>query len=69
MNWLPSIFRRRELLDDLSEEMRLHIEERAEQLKREGLSPSEAQRQARVAFGNLTLVHERSRQVWQWPTL
>jgi hypothetical protein len=68
MQWIPDIFRRR-LFDDLSEEMRLHVEERVEQLKREGLSQQEAQRQARISFGNLALVEERSREVWQWPTL
>jgi predicted permease len=69
MNWIPRIFRRRSLFDDLSEEMRLHLEERVEQLTREGLSPQEAERQARIAFGNLAVVEERSRAVWQWPTL
>jgi len=69
MNWIPGIFRRSKLYDDLSEEMSLHIEERVEQLTREGLSPQEAERQARISFGNLTLVEERSREVWQWPTL
>ena len=38
MNWIPSIFRRRRLFDELSEEMRLHLEERVEQLMREGMS-------------------------------
>ena len=69
MNWMPTLFRRRKLFDDLSEEMRLHIEERVEQLKGEGMSPKEAERQARIAFGNLARVEERSREVWQWPTL
>jgi len=69
MNWIPNIFRRRGLYTDLSEEIRLHIEERAEQLMREGTSPAEAQRKARVAFGNHTNIEERSREVWQWPTL
>jgi predicted permease len=69
MSWIPGIFRRHKLYDDLSEEMRLHIEEHVEQLKREGLSPQEAKRQARISFGNLALVEERSREVWQWPTL
>ena len=69
MNWIPSIFRRRKLYDDLSEEIRLHIEERTEQLMREGMSPKEAAREARLAFGNRTLLEERSREVWQWPTL
>jgi len=69
MNWISRIFRRRTLQDDLSEEIRLHIEERAEQLIREGMSPTEAERQARIAFGSRTLFEERSREVWQWPTL
>src|SRR5271154_4882664 len=69
MNWIPNLFRRRKLYNDLSEEMRLHIEERAEQLMREGISPTEAARQARLAFGNRTYLEERSREVWQWPTL
>jgi predicted permease len=67
LNWIPSFFRRPPD-NDLSEEMRLHIEERAEQLQREGLSPEEAERQARIAFGNPTVIEERSREVWQWPT-
>ena len=69
MNWMPNIFRRRELYDDLSEEIRLHIQERTEQLIREGVSAEEAERQARVAFGNQTLLEEHSRAVWQWPRL
>ncbi len=35
----------------------------------EGSSRAEAERRARVAFGNVSLVEERSRAVWQWPTL
>lgn len=69
MNGVPGSFRRRKLFDDLSEEMRLHLEERIEHLIGEGLSPQEARRQARVAFGNLTTIEERSHEVWQWPTI
>jgi predicted permease len=69
VNWIPNIFRRREIYDDLSEEIRLHIEERAEQLMRQGMSALEAAREARKAFGNQTLLEERSREVWHWPTL
>ena len=69
MSMISSIFGRRRLFNDLNEEMRLHIEERTEQLMREGMSQQEAERQARVAFGNPTLMEERSRAVWQWPTL
>ena len=69
MNWIPNIFRRGKLYNDLSEEIRLHIEERAEQLMHEGMTPAEAQRTARLAFGNRAALEERSREVWQWPTL
>jgi predicted permease len=69
MNWIPQIFRRRKFNDDLSDEIRQHIEERTEQLMCEGMSAEEAARAARRAFGNRALVEERSREVWQWPTL
>ena len=69
MDWLPNFLRRREIYDDLSEEMQLHLEERAEQLMAEGMSAEEAQRTARRAFGNRALMEERSRVVWHWATL
>ena len=43
MDWIPNFLRRRKLYEDLSEEMQLHLEERAEQLMAEGMSPQEAQ--------------------------
>jgi hypothetical protein len=69
MDWIPQIFRRRKFYEDLSEEIRLHIEERTEQLMCDGMSAEEGTRAARRAFGNRTLLEERSREVWQWPTL
>src|SRR5579863_6551945 len=69
MSWIPGIFRRRKLFNELSEEMRLHLEERAEHLIDEGMTPQEARRQAQIAFGNLALAEERSREVWIWSTL
>jgi predicted permease len=69
MNWLNRIFRRRSLYNDLAEEMREHLEERTEQFMREGLPRKEAEEAARRAFGNTTLLEERSRETWQWPTL
>jgi predicted permease len=69
MTWIPQILRRRKFYEDLSEEIRLHIEERTEQLMRDGMSAEEAARAARRAFGNRTLLEERSREVWQWPRL
>ena len=69
MGWIRDIFRRHRLYDDLAEEMRLHIEERTEQLMREGMNRREAKLAARRAFGNQTVIEERSREVWQWATL
>jgi hypothetical protein len=69
MDWKPNIFRRRSLYEDLSEEIRLHIEERAEQLMSDGMSPERGHREARKAFGNRTVFEERSREVWQWAAL
>src|SRR5580704_14990763 len=67
MNWLPDIFRRDKIYGDLAEEMRIHLEERTEQLISEGMSRKEAQQAARRAFGNPTVIEERSREVWQLP--
>jgi hypothetical protein len=69
VDWIPNVFRRRTLYNDLSEEIQLHIEERAEQLIAQGMGAEEAMHEARRAFGNQTLVEERSREVWQWPLL
>jgi predicted permease len=66
MSWFERSSRRHQ--DDLAEEMRGHVEEKIEQLMRlEGLSRTEARREALRTFGNLPLMEERSREVWQWP--
>ena len=70
MSWWDQVVRRRHLDNDLSEELREHIEEKTEQLMRlEHLSRAEARQAALVAFGNPSLVEQRSREVWQWRTL
>jgi hypothetical protein len=55
MDWIPNIFRRRRLYQDLSEEISLHIEERVAQLMREGMSRREAEEHASRAFGWLSV--------------
>src|ERR1700722_9870637 len=70
MTWFERIFRRRHLYNDLSEEVREHIEEKTEQLMRlENLSPQQAREAALRVFGNPTLIQTRSHEVWQWPRL
>jgi predicted permease len=70
MNWFQRIFGRRELYDDVAEEMNEHLREKTEQLMRlEDLSREQAEQRARRAFGNPTVIEEKSKEVWQWPAL
>jgi putative ABC transport system permease protein len=55
--------------DDLSASIQEHIEERTEELIAEGMSPTVAGQTARREFGNVTLLRDRSREVWQWQRL
>jgi predicted permease len=66
MNWTKQLFSRRRLYNDLSAEIREHLEERIEELVAGGMSPEDATRAARREFGNVTLFEECSREVWQW---
>jgi len=69
-SWLERIFRRRQVRDELAAELHEHVEEKTEQLMRlENLPRAEARQAALRAFGNLTLLDEQSREVWQWPRL
>ena len=69
MSWLRRIFFRRHLYNDLSDEIREHLEERIEELAAGGMSRKEASYTARREFGNVTLVEEDSREVWRWPSI
>ena len=69
MKWLNGIFSRGNRNDEIAESIRQHLEEKTEELIEEGLSKEEAAQQANREFGNVTLVEERSREVWQWQTL
>ncbi len=81
MNWLSELARRLRMLlfrrrfdADLEEEMRLHIELREEELRREehlrsDAAPTEASYAARRQFGNVTSLKESSRLAWGWEWL
>src|ERR1700726_3653163 len=69
MGWLKQIFFRRLRYNELAESIRQHLEERIESLMEDGLSREDATRAAHREFGNVTLIEERSREVWQWPRL
>ena len=69
MQWLKQLFSRRRRYDDLSVSIEEHIEEKTEELMEGGMARSEAAQRARREFGNVTLIRERSREVWQWRAL
>ena len=68
MNWFKQLFRRRRLYNDLSDEIRAHLEEKIDELVAAGMPRKEATAAARREFGNLTLAEEDSRTVWRWPS-
>jgi hypothetical protein len=69
MGWLKQIFSRHRRYNEIAESIQEHIEEKIEDLMEDGLSREEATRKALLEFGNVTLIEERSREVWQWPRL
>ncbi|MBO0800616.1 MAG: ABC transporter permease, partial [Blastocatellia bacterium] len=61
---------RRERFDrELEEEMRFHLEMRAEENIAAGRSPEEARYAAQRQFGNQSLLHEESRDMWSYRIL
>jgi predicted permease len=69
---MPSVYQlfgRRRRYDDIDVSIQEHIQERADELEAEGLPRREAEQRARREFGNVALIGERSREVWQWAAL
>jgi hypothetical protein len=62
-------FSRRRRYDELSQSIQEHLDETIADLVDNGMSLEEAARAARRQFGNVALLEERSREVWQWPTV
>jgi macrolide transport system ATP-binding/permease protein len=69
MNWFKQLFSRQRRYYEISDSIREHLEEKIADLMDRGTSRKEAERTARREFGNATLIEQRSREVWQWPTL
>lgn len=59
---IASLFRRSEIEAEMEAELRAHIQQRADDLERSGLSPDEALRRARVEFGGYQKYKEESRE-------
>jgi predicted permease len=62
--WFGSVgakfFRHSEVADEMAEELRSHIEHRADDLERSGVARAEADRQARIEFGGVEKFREES---------
>jgi predicted permease len=58
---LRAIFRRSAVEQELDDELRFHVEREADKLVRAGLSPNEARRRARIAFGGVDRTKEEAR--------
>ncbi|HWC19699.1 MAG TPA: permease prefix domain 1-containing protein, partial [Terriglobales bacterium] len=69
MNWITQLRRRQDLCEDLSVEIRDHLDEKTEELIERGMSPVEASLAARREFGNVSLIEERGREIWHWMSL
>lgn len=62
-----SFLRRRPEFDSgLAEELQFHLEERADELERTGMSRAEALGRARAEFGSPARIAEDTRREWQW---
>jgi hypothetical protein len=60
--------RRRNLANELRQEMDAHLQFLVDENLERGMRPEEAHAAARRNFGNATIVRERSYQSWQFPT-
>src|SRR5260370_39174519 len=69
MNWFKQLFSRRRFYDDLSEEIRQHVQEKIEELLASGMSRKEAAAAARREFGNANLIEKDGRTVWGRPSI
>ncbi|MGE5644294.1 MAG: permease prefix domain 1-containing protein [Acidobacteriota bacterium] len=60
------LFQRRRLEADLEDEIRFHLEMKAQDNRATGMTPEQADHAARRRFGNATLAREASREFWGW---
>src|SRR5215470_12565847 len=59
----------RSRLNDVSDEIRSHLEEKTDELVASGMSRADAELAARRAFGNVVKLQETARDVWRLATL
>ncbi len=69
MGWIGQLLSRRRRYDDILVSVEEHIAERTEDLMAGGMPRKQAEEAARRAFGNVGLIEQRSREIWQWPRI
>jgi predicted permease len=69
MNWLQQLISRRREGQNVSDEIAEHLQEKVEGLMSGSMSRRDAETAARRQFGNVLLLEEHSREVWQWATV
>ena len=69
MNRVLELFSRCRRYRELSQSIREHLDETIDELVDNGMSREEASHAARRRFGNVALLEQRGREVWQWPTI
>lgn len=62
MTW----WKRKNRVDELERELRVHLELEAEERQQEGFSSAEAEMSARRLFGNVTRIQEEIHEMWTW---
>src|SRR2546421_10516058 len=67
MRKLLELVRRRQSLEALPDEIRAHLEEKADALVASGMPRADAMREARRAFGHVGRIEEAGRDVWRMP--
>src|SRR5437899_2477675 len=66
---LKALICRRQLDQDLEDELQFHLAMREEKRQAQGLSPTEARTETRRAFGNVGLLEEACRDLWTFSWL
>jgi predicted permease len=69
MSWVTRFFDKRKQEGELEEEVRSHLKMAAKDRVERGVTKVEAEHAARREFGNVQLVKEVTRDVWQWGSL
>jgi predicted permease len=66
MNWVKQLLARKRMNGELTEEIRIHLAERTDELVSNGMSKKDAEAAARRELGNVMLMEEEGRNAWRW---